>query len=85
MFFRRTAERDLFYCIAVVSQYNKRGDIHLDHTTHCYKLSVILKQEGGMTKNQIKEKAREFNWDVSESDIDSAVNILEKLELARLE
>ena len=38
-----------------------------------------------MTKNQIKEKAREFNWDVSESDIDSAVNILEKLELVRLE
>jgi len=74
----------LFYCIAVVSQYNKRGDTHLDHTTHCYKLSVILKQEGG-TKNQIKEKAREFNWDVSESDIDSAVNILEKLELVRLE
>ena len=39
LFFRCTAERDLFYCIAVASPYNKRGDTPLDHTTHCYKLS----------------------------------------------
>jgi len=36
----------LFYCIAVVSQYNKRGNTLLDHTTLCDKLSESFRSIG---------------------------------------
>jgi len=47
------------------------------------KAYYILKQEGegGMTREQIKEKAKTFKWDVSENDINTAVDILKKLGL----
>jgi hypothetical protein len=48
------------------------------------KAYFILQREGKeMTSEEIRQKAKNFNWDLSTTDIDKAVEILEQLNMIK--
>jgi uncharacterized protein YwgA len=44
---------------------------------------VLNKEEQPMGKHKIREKAKHFNWDITDVDINSAISFLENIDLVR--
>lgn len=44
---------------------------------------ILNKENQPLTLDQIRSKAREFNWKISDGEIDSAIKILENLDFVR--
>lgn len=44
---------------------------------------VLNKEDQPMQKQKIREKAKQFKWDITEGDINSAISFLENIDLVR--
>jgi len=70
----------------LVERLKEMGDPDYLSLSIAAKAYFILDKEGKpLTKEQIKEKAKEFRWKVNEMDVDIAINILKNLNLVREE
>ena len=67
-----------------VEKLKEMGDPDYFSLSIAAKAYFILDKEGKLlTKEQIREKAREFGWKVGENDIDIAINILKNLDFVK--
>lgn len=67
----------------LVNKLKEIGDPDYISLSLASKAYYILKNEGNsLKKNQIVNKAKEFNWDINDRDVEKAVEILVKLGFA---
>ncbi len=69
----------------LVKSLEKLGNPSYLQLSVASKAYFILKREGKeMASTEIKQKAKDFNWNLKESDINKAVKILERLDLTEV-
>jgi len=68
----------------LVKSLNELGNPDYMQLSAASKAYFILKKEGKeMTSDEIKQKAKDFNWDLTTTDINKAVEILVKLKMIK--